>query len=69
MPPKRDVKKTAERTSDTALLREEREDPVASEATVGQESEASTLSLSSLTLERILAANNQSFIAAREALS
>ena len=54
MPPKKDPKKHAE----------ESEDSIASDATSRLESEASTLSVPASVLERILAANNQSFIAA-----
>ena len=54
MPPKKDLKKHAE----------ESEDSIALDATSRLESEASTLSVPSSVLKRILAANNQSFIAA-----
>ena len=69
MPPK--IKKTAEeRTVDVVPHRDDRKESMSSEATLGRGSEASALSLSSETLERILAANTQTFLeASKDSLS
>ena len=63
MPPK--IKKSAEeRTVDAVTHRDDREESVSSEATLGRGSEASTLALSPEILQQILAANSQTILEA-----
>ena len=63
MPP--NIKKSAEeRTVDVVTHRDDREESVSSEATLGHISEASTLALSPEILQQILAANSQTVLEA-----
>ena len=62
MPPKKDKKSADSRVAEDLVHHEEREESVASKFTVGRESESTCFS--SETLERILAANAQTFLAA-----
>ena len=69
MPP--NIKKTAEESAvDVVPHRDDGEESMSSEATLGRGSEASALSLSSETLDQILAANTQTFLeASKDSLS
>ena len=62
MPPKKDKKSADSRVAEDLVHHEEIEESVASKFTVGRESELTCFS--SETLERILAANAQTFLAA-----